>query len=839
MKKYISLALVLGMLLTVVGIIPAEAKVYTDYPYIYSDFEDPASISDLASGQNDSKWEAGGAGGSAGALHITQQSKGDGPMQDHQFKIPDAHFLLEGKFKMSAWVKLDTTKTKLKDQTFGFAFWAPATHPEQGTSTSRWMTGWTVADDRFNSGEWVYVEKIIDSWNGAMNSGWTMDPDAEGTFQFGVRLGSVGAGTFGGAVADDSPSKTELSWYLDDLIIEPVLDPYEAGSEPEEPEPEPEEKDPNVLVDVDFSKNLSDYGGLVSVPAGFGTWNEGAGSDGKPGYASIKKPNSEGNSYVQIQTGSLPLRYNKLYKISFDAKADDDATVGSYMKAIADRDKKQDPNDPYYKYQFIKTAVKLTKEWQHHEVYMTRQVKAFVEKEFFFAFRCCNDAFKDLGATDNGRQAASFSIDNIRIETFDTPANGDFEWLKGDIPTTDEDRDSNNDSKKYGTFYSWFQSGAAVEASSDVPAESVGTRSAKITVNEANGGVNQGVYIANNTENEISFWAKGEGASVGKNIQVKLDRVVETKDTTDLYDVPDTELLGTDLKLTDTWTKYTIPYSPKFTTTGTDSTLGPRQPFMSFVVDGGASGLTYYLDDIAIGKKAAAEPEPEPEPEPTGYPLPYATNLTLDSSNVVNGTATFSYEFQTELEDVYEGKSVVRVIKELEDGKSVTLAQLTGSTNVFEYVIPEAAIGGTLRFEIMPFTEGSENSAPVAGAVYKIKADDMVKTAFTITPTLGKFDAASGSITGTLFVENNKADDSDMNLFLAIILYDEDNGVVRFDSKPISVSKGNSDTITLSVTTADDPDLKPITKARAFVWGGTGIFDTDMVSYADVIEVTK
>ena len=69
--------------------------------------------------------------------------------------------------------------------------------------------------------------------------------------------------------------------------------------------------------------------------------------------------------------------------------------------------------------------------------------------------------------------------------------------------------------------------------------------------------------------------------------------------------------------------------------------------------------------------------------------------------------------------------------------------------------------------------------------------------------------------------------------------YDEDNGVVRFDSKPISVTKGNSDTITLSVTTADDPELKPIVKAKAFVWGGTGIFDTDMVSYADVIEVTK
>ncbi len=835
MKKYISLALVLGMLLTVVGIIPAEAKAYEAYPYIYSDFEDPSSLSELKSTQNDMEWVEGGAGGSAGALHITQKAAGTdgkGAMSDHYFFVPDAHFMVNGKFKMSAWVKLDTAKTKLAKTNFGFAFWGPAYDKSGQKNPTRWMTGWTVDNEKFNSGEWVYVEKIID-WDGAMNSGWTLDLDAQGEFKFSPRLGDVGANVFGNAVAKDTPTQ-ELSWYLDDFIIEPVLDPYEAGSEPEEPEvpEEPEEKDPNVLVDVDFSKQLSDYGGVVSVPAGFGTWNEGAGSDGKPGYASIKKPNSDGNSYVQIQTGSLPIRYNKLYKISFDAKADDDATVGSYMKAVADRASTIDPYDPYYKYQFIKTPVKLTKDWQHHEVYMTRQVKAFVEKDTAFIFRCCNDAFKDLGATDNGRQAASFSIDNIRIESFDAPANGDFEWLKGDIPTTDEDRDPNNDSKKYGTFYSWFQSGATVEASSDVPTESVGTRSAKIMVNEANGGVNQGVYIANNTENEISFWAKGEGASVGKNIQVKLDRAVETKDTTDLYDVPDTELLGTDLKLTDTWTKYTIPYSPKFTTTGTDSTLGPRQPFMSFVVDGGASGLTYYLDDVAINKKAAAEPEPDPEP--TGYTLPYATDLSLESTNVVGGTATFRYEFQTELENVFEGNSVVRVMKELADGTSVTLAQLSAATNVYEYLIPETAIGGTLRFEIMPFTDGG-----VAGAVYKISADDMIKTAFTITPTLGEFDAASGSITGSLFVENNKADDSDMNMFLAIVLYDEDDGIIRFDSKPISVTKGNSDTITLSVTTADDPELKPIVKAKAFVWGGTGIFDTDMVSYADVIEVTK
>lgn len=814
MKKYISLALVLGMLLTVVGIIPAEAKAYEAYPYIYSDFEDPASIADLSTGQNDSKWEAGGAGGSAGALHITQQSKGTGPMQDHQFKVPDAHFLVEGKFKMSAWVKLDTAKTKLKDQTFGFVFWAPATHATEKPSSARWMTGWTVADDRFNSGEWVYVEKIIDSWNGAMNSGWTMDPDAEGTFQFGARLGSVGAGTFGGAVAEDSPSQTELSWYLDDFIIEPVLDEYV---------PEADEPKDNYLVNMDFSSSkLIDYG--ITNGASL-SYKEEAGADGKPGYISRVAPLK---TYADVVVKALPFKYNKLYKFSFRAKADDVDSVGSRIQICMMRNNRLDrTNDTAYgNYQYLYTPNDMTTEWKYYETYMALNIRSFDESPVAVQFRAGNIERAKAASVNEGQEGVSFSMDDIKIEEFNTPANGDFEWLKSDIPVTSGSLGGNDDSHKYGTFYSWFQNGVTVEESSDVPTKSAGERSAKITTTEADGRISHGVFIDNNVESEIKFWAKGEGDSVGKSIQVKLDRAVAKKDPNDVYVVPDTELLGENLVLEADWKEYTIPYNSAFPTpTGANANAGPRQPFMSFVVDGGAAGLTYYMDDVAIAPKEAPKPD---------YQLPYATNLSLDSTNVVGGTATFRYEFQTELEEVFEENSVVRVMKELADGTSVTLAQLSAATNVYEYLIPETAIGGTLRFEIMPFTDGG-----VAGAVYKISADDMVKTAFTITPTLGEFDAASGSITGSLFVENNKADDSDMNMFLAIILYDEDNGVVRFDSKPISVTKGNSDTITLSVTTADDPELKPIVKAKAFVWGGTGIFDTDMVSYADVIEVTK
>lgn len=820
MKKYISLALVLGMLLTVVGIIPAEAKAYEAYPYIYSDFEDPASKSEWSTtGGANVQWVEGGAGGSAGAVHILQVKD----VQDIQFELKDPTALTTGKFKMSVWVKLDTTKTLLKDDydKLGFVFWAPAIDDKGTVTTTSWKTsGWEKSNVGMNSGEWILVEQIVTNWDQVMRHG-KYYPELEGaTFKFAPRLGSTGSGVIKDIFAPDSPTQ-ELSFYLDDFIVEPIFDEYV---------PDTEEPTVDSFEYMDFSNsNLSAY--KISGSLNNLKHNGENGPDGKAGYASYKSTVDQ-KVFADIIMQAYPFNYNKLYKFSFWAKADDDDTVGSRASICLMRDGRLDfTNDVGVyggsnKYHYLRFPNDLSKDWKYYEVYMKRNVRTFDEKSVKIQFRVGNTSRASAAGVQEGQEGVAYSIDDFKIEELSVPSNGDFEWLKSDIPATDVGNGQSDDSYKYGTFYSWFQSGATVEESSDVPTDSAGKKSAKITTTEANGGINQGVYIENNVENEFTFWAKGEGDSVGKNIQIKLDRTVANKDAKDVYEVPDTELLGEGLALTDQWKKYTIPYNSAFSTpAGADPNAGPRQPFMSFVVDGGAAGLTYYVDDVAIAPKEAPKPD---------YQLPYATNLSLESTNVVGGTATFRYDFQTELENVFEGNSVVRVMKELADGSSVTLAQLSASTNIYEYIIPESAIGGTLRFEIMPFTEGG-----VAGAVYKISADDMVKTAFTITPTLGEFDAASGSITGSLFVENNKADDSDMNMFLAIILYDEDNGVVRFDSKPISVTKGNSDTITLSVTTADDPELKPIVKAKAFVWGGTGIFDTDMVSYADVIEVTK
>ena len=842
MKKYISLALVLGMMLTLVGIIPAEAKVYEEYPYIYSDFEDSSSISDLIAGSGDSQWVQGGAGGSAGALYITQHSNGAGAMTDHQFSIADAHFMIDGPFKVSAWIKLDTTKTKLKDDklTVGFPFWGPA-ELDGKLNATRWHTSWTITDERLASGEWVYFERII-TWDGTMNSNYVLVPDApDAEFKFGIRLGDPGANVFGNFVAEDSPTQ-EVAWYVDDFIVEPLLDEYDGGSdEPGTPE-EPAAQEEGFLLNADFTNpDISSYGlsAITSAVSGNLTHNTGDGPDGEAGYLSHKSTLDQ-KQFGDVVTSVLPIKYNKLYKFSFWIKADDEDTAGSRISLCFMRNNRLDRTNDVgvyggtENYQYMRTANDLTTEWKHYEIYMKRNVKSFDEKPFNIQLRVGNpNRAAELGVQE-GQEGVAYSLDDFKIEELSVPSNGDFEWLKGDIPA--DSSNGNDDSNKYGTFYGWFQSGATVEASADVPAESEGAQSAKITTTAADGGINQGVFLENNTTSEITFWAKGEGDSVGKNIQVKLDRAVASKDAKDVYEVPDTELLGENLVLTDAWTQYTIPYESAFPTpSGADPNAGPRQPFMSFVVDGGASGLTYYLDDVEINAAGSDDPGTEPGPGEDAYPYPFATNLSLDSINIVGGTATFRYEYGTEVEAL-EGNSVVRILKEFEDGSSVTLAQLSAPTNIYEYVIPETALGAKLRFEIMPFTD---DVPPVSGAVYKITTDDVIKAQQTITPALGEFDEESGSITGTLYVENNRPDGSDMNMFLAIVLYDADGGVVRFDSKPISVENGSSDNIELSVVTANDPELQPIVKAKAFIWGGTSVYDTDMVSYAEPIEVLR
>ncbi len=821
MKKIISFVLSLGMMLSMLSIIPAEAAIVENYPYIYEDFETGRGT---ASGSV-ATWVGDGAGvdGTNGALYFNMTKDAT----DANFELLDSS-IMTGKVKMSAWVKLDTTKTKLKDgASFGFVFWAPGTLNGVVTPT-RWMTSWTVKKDNFNSGEWVYVEYILNNWNGIMNGNYVYTPEHPGAnIQFAPRLGSPGDGKLASALAADSPTQ-ELCWYLDDFIIEPITEPY--GAEEEE-----EEKDPAVLVDVDFSQPMSAYNSQLSVGQSLGAVEN--------GYFHFQ---SSGNEYNNIDIKTMPIKYNKVYKFSFRAKANDAATTDGYLKLIAIRKGFQDANDPFYYYQFVRCMdtetgeeMKLTTEWRDYECYFTRQVKAAYHKPLTFMFRAYDpDMIGQYG--DSGREPVNFDVDDIKLVELPTVTNGDFEWLKNDIVTTLEDSNmNNNDSKLYGTFYGWRDVNATVA----VAEGHTGARSAKITVNAQGGHAEQGVYFVNGSQNVIKFWAKGEGNSVGKNIQIKLDRDVTTMDPNDVYGV-DTEIIGENLVLTDDWQEYTVRYDLNAAVpAGADPNAEPRSPFMSFLVDGGAAGLTYYVDDIAV--EAYIPPAPP-------HPYPYVTDMAVSGTPLVGEVINFTYLYNSEVEteEMEEGYSHIRVVKELPDGKKVYLGEMTSEKPAegegfvpkysYDYVVTDAAVGGKIKFEVMPFSIGdSEGNGVVYGSIYTSEATDMVKPSYVISPALDAFDEANGSITGTLQIENNKLEGDSIDVFLAIVLYDANGGIIRYDSKPISVGANSTDNIALSVATANVEGLAPVAYAKAFVWGGSGIFDTDLVTYAETITVDK
>jgi len=808
MKKILSFVLALGMMLSMLSIIPAQAAPTEDYPYIYEDFE--ADRGNTTGGV--ATWVNEGAHGTNGALYFNQTKDAD----DINVFLPD-HSIISGKFKMSAWVKLDTTKTKLKGEKFGFVFWAPATDTPDGKyddkpnhlNPSSWEMDWTVNVDKnaLNRGEWVYVERIVENWDGVMRHG-IYTPDAENAiFKFAPRLGSPGDGKIGNIVADDSPTKS-VCWYLDDFIVEPIVEPYGAGEGSD---------GSNVMVDVDFSEPMSAYNKQISISTNNGQIENGA-----------FHFTSKGGAYNNINIKELPIKYNKIYKFTFRAKANDDATVGTMMKLIAIRGtkpgdtSKKDVNDPFYHYQFVRAMDtvtgeqgKLTKEWRNYELYMTRQVKAAFHPPLSFNFRAYGPV--KLDDKDAGMEAVDFMVDDLKLEELPTVMNGDFSLLKGDLVTTYEDSNANNnDSKLYGTFYGWRDKGATVQKIDGA---------AKVTVTEENGHIEQGVHIKNHSMNVITFRAKGEGDSVGKPIQVKLDRDVTTKDERDVYGV-NTEIIGENLVLTDDWKEYSIRYDLDVKTpAGANDSAEPRAPYLSFVVDGGAKGLTYYVDDVVIA------------PYIPPYELPYATDLAIDGAALAGENVTFSYLYNNDIENYYEGNSVVRVLKKV-DGGYVTIAQYAELSNVYDIHIPEETLGSKLKIEIMPITEPDENGKVRAGAPYAIETDT-VKSAYVIKPSLGSFDAESGSITGTLAVENNKPDGDSLDLFLAIVLYDADGGIVRYDSEPISVGAASSDDIKLSVSTADAEGLASVAYAKAFTWAGSGIFDTDLTSYAETITVNR
>lgn len=796
MKKYLSIILTLVMALGFSSAVAAAdtAASAASYPYLYLNFEDSANP-----GVTNTKvsWAEGGAQGSGGSLYATGY--------DFAINVPSGYDLItKYPTKFSAWVKLDTTKTKLKDNydKAGFIMFGPSTTKDSWFAN----TGLIVKSGLgLNSGEWVYFETTF-TWDGKM---MTEDGGVYDNSKFlngkschlWPRIGDVDAGKPENAIAADSPTQ-DICYWLDDIRMEPLVT---ATAE------EDGEEGVTTLFSSSFDSDVAGVG-MVSYSAE-------AGADGKAGVA--KCVATEGQ-YTQITLGQQYMKYNKLYRTTVKMKAVDDATVGKTVRLIYGRNKRLDKvNDPLWYagdwsgYEHTVSDKTLTKDWQTFTFYIKRDVKTFDESTILPMFRVGKD-----------KEAFQVLVDDIELVEFDNPANGDFEWEKEDAVIThlkdERYMTTPTDYERYGKFFGWFENGVDVTVSNDVDTAggSEGTQSAMITAIEADGAISQGVFIPQDEETEIRFRAKASGSTVGKNVQVKLDRAVENKSDKDLYEVPDTEMLGENLTLTDEWQEFKIPYTFKVTTpSDVADGVGPRQPILSFVIENGAVGDTYYIDDLEIG---------EPVVEDESYDISYVDTASVSGDCIVG--STLSIDYSCVIDDRLEGgTNFVRVITKTAAGE-LQDSVIADSTGHVDYVVPESVKDKELYLDILPVTGNG-----LTGAAYRISVGT-VKALYEISSkaVVGTND----DVTATVTVLNNDPTGERLKLFLAAVAYDTHGRAVRMESESLDVAAdGEPDTGICTVLTTVKEGFSDVDCVKVYLWGGSSVFDTDMTPYDDVITV--
>ena len=188
-----------------------------------------------------------------------------------------------------------------------------------------------------------------------------------------------------------------------------------------------------------------------------------------------------------------------------------------------------------------------------------------------------------------------------------------------------------------------------------------------------------------------------------------------------------------------------------------------------------------------------------------------------------------SYDFLINSDD-----ADISAIKLMADG--ATPACLAVYRAEDKIVIPENAQGKNLYIEILPISSAKTAGEPVV-------VDVLPETEYVFT--LGEF-SSEGDITANISVVNNNSEGPNVNALLIVVLYDRDNGIIKYDTKHVSCVSGGTADDSLTVTgVVEDSNLPPVVKAKAFLWSvdenarDVDIFNTQMQSLASVQVKTR
>lgn len=501
MKRIFCAAAALAMAFAAVSpAVPASAKPYAEYPWVYEDFEKDEPINATVSNASIARVEDG-AGGTNGAARITVTR--DYGTAKFPFQIKNGTT-----YRMSAWVKMIGDVPQNSSMHFIFYMHQKLADGSPAENASCFKDV-VVSDVPYSTDEYVYVTTTFTyEGMGRLNGVDVETCDGDATVE--LRIGNGQLATTNG---------NSIDYLLDDLIVEPVTE--EGG-------------DVAVDTSIGFKNGNFETG-----------YDDTAWSKSNCTTELVEGANGTKNGVMITSTGNYgcikqraPMEFNKAYRISLYAKAGDEATAGKEFKLIVDRKDGKTDDSITTNYEFLpQTAITsspetlvLTDEWQKIEMIYKNSLATFEQTKPY--------VYPRVGS---GTGLECYCIDELEIEELPGMVyNGSFEdGLDG-----------------------WSEDGVSAEISADAPEGR--PASAKITENSSYGGLKQGIAAKQGGKYKITFAAKGESwASGGDEIEIYpvMDRFASNSTDSDEAMYENLTLAGgTPAMLTKEWQTYEFEY---------------------------------------------------------------------------------------------------------------------------------------------------------------------------------------------------------------------------------------------------------------------------------------
>lgn len=784
-RKFICLLLILAISvmpgITSIASDQDAVDVYENNLCLYETFEENTISSDLDSkkivnsGSGNSITYADGANGSKGAARLIYNEN----MSSINFQLK---IIPNQLYRFSAWIKLNDIS--LKSNKFQLLYLCKTQSGKNG------YRAFEFNDAEFKTNEWVHVSGELsmtsDIWVVA-NPDEPVDENAVGSI--GIRFGSTGE--FSNIEGGSGP----YDFSIDDFIVEPVVKDNSAGGN------EFELDIYNWKSDFTRSRMTAADGENVVPPESVS--------------GSSQRIRAKNSGYVGIYRDIPGLWYNRAYKIGMWARADfAEGATGGDVCIIAYNTNGNKTDSRISKWPTTSSGKTLTEDWQYYEWIYFRGLNTMGERA---------DAKVEFRAYLNKGAGSYVYMSDMSIEPLSIPYQEAVNY--GAV-----DKDAAIENAGWS-----FEDETKLEKD-----ESFATAYRMIETSDS---LKQHVQMKNNKKYRISFRAKAEsyvdenGAAVniGSDVQsvpvfAVLDRSGNTnyigdwEENAGNSDTPSYDyqyVSGEALTENDAWSAAQATENPHWELTDEWQRFSGvyiwnykgnnyRMPLLGFSIGDpqNPAVATWSIADVKIE-------------EVTGS-VGKVQNFNIDGDMIVGTKMSLSYDYENP--EAEEGISYVRILTGSDSAGWITRDVLKAS-ELRGYTIPEE-FGGQIKVEILPIDYNGN-----VGILYSEILT--VEKVFEITAENVKWKA--DSISGEVKFTENRSGVTNKEYIIVTCLYTADNTMLStYQSVPVKISTGDKITESFSV-----PTDGTAAKARIFVWGGTDVFNTDMIAYTDLWEYDR